>query len=526
MTHSLAPLAGGIDSSSSKMSSSAQRALEYLEQLPGTTFTKLYQQPSTALAIFRRMLPHLAKTMVMALLYLPQPFAAADLDAWVKPDHDSTQAKERALSILQRLKIVYDEPYQGRPAYRLSPAFGKSLRSALTGSGTHNSFGVPCTEPDKHPVTVDYLDTFARTQWEAILYYVVGSASAGLGGGVDISSGTRTLLETGKFVVVKGGGRHRAITTDGFTFLLQDVNAQVWSLLIVYLEVSGDLLQMDSVDVLSFLFTLGSLELGVSYSTSNLTPTQLQMLDDLTNFGLVYRRSPSSDRYYPTRLATTLTSDAPALPNNSFTTTTTTTNQNADPNDPAATASEKGYIILETNYRLYAYTSSPLPISILSLFASLNTRYPNLITAKITKTSIHTAIASGITSDQIISYLQTHAHPILRRQAALNSAPILPPTVVDQIRLWQIEGERMKSTKGYLIRDVGTEDDYTKAVQYAEALGILVKEFHHRRAFFVTRMEQMSAYFKAQAQRKREAKELAAAAAAGGGSSTTAARKG
>ena len=502
LPHSLPPLAGGIDNTS-KMSSSAQRALEYLEQLPGTTFTKLYQQPSTALAIFRRMLPHLAKTMVMALLYLPQPFAASDLDAWVKPDHNSTQAKERALSILQRLKILYDEPYQGRQAYRLSPAFGKSLRSALTGGGEHNSFGVPCTEPDKNPVTVEYLDTFARQQWEAILYYVVGSASAGLGGGVDISTGTRMLLEKGKFVVTKGGGRHRAITQEGFTFLLQDVNAQIWSLLIVYLEVSGEL-SMDSVDVLSFLFTLGSLELGISYSTSNLTPTQLQMLEDLNDFGLIYRRTSTSDRYYPTRLATTLTSDAPALPNNSFTATA-----NPNPNDPAATASEKGYIILETNYRLYAYTSSPLPISILSLFSTLHTRYPNLITAKITKPSIQSAIASGITSDQIISYLQTHAHPILRRQAAINSAPILPPTVVDQIRLWQIEGERMKSNKGYLIRDVGNEDDYVKASQYAEALGILIKEFPAKKAFFVTRMEQMSAYFKAQAQRKKEARELA-----------------
>ncbi|KAM3421473.1 RNA polymerase II transcription factor B subunit 2 [Cercospora zeina] len=484
------------------MSSSAQRALEYLEQLPGTTFTKLYQQPSTALAIFRRMLPHLAKTIVMAMLYLPHPFAASELDAWVKPDHHSTQVKERALSILQRLKIVYEEQYKGRQAFRLSPAFGKSLRMALTGGGKHSSFGVPCSEPDKTPVTAEYLDTFARKQWEAILYYVVGSASAGLGAGIEISTGTRTLLEKGRFVVVRG--RSRAITQDGFTFLLQDVNAQIWSLLIVYLEVSADL-HMDSVDVLSFLFTLGSLELGISYSTSNLTPTQLQMLEDLTDFGLVYRRSPNSDRYYPTRLATTLTSEAPALPNNSFAATTT------DPNDPASTASEKGYIILETNYRLYAYTSSPLPISILSLFANLHTRYPNLVTAKITKPSIQTAIASGITSDQIISYLQNHAHPILRRQAALHSAPILPPTVVDQIRLWQIEGERMKSTKGFLIRDVGTDDDYTKAVQYAEALGILVKEFPHKKSFFVTRMEQMSTYFKSQAARKREAKEAAAA---------------
>lgn len=32
---------------------------DYLEKLPGTTFRKLYQQPSTAFSIFRRMLPSL-----------------------------------------------------------------------------------------------------------------------------------------------------------------------------------------------------------------------------------------------------------------------------------------------------------------------------------------------------------------------------------------------------------------------------------------------------------------------------------
>jgi len=41
------------------MAVSTSRPLEYLEGLPGTTFFKLYQQPSTALAIFRRMLPDL-----------------------------------------------------------------------------------------------------------------------------------------------------------------------------------------------------------------------------------------------------------------------------------------------------------------------------------------------------------------------------------------------------------------------------------------------------------------------------------
>lgn len=219
-------------------STASQRALEYLEALPGTTFTKLYQQPSTALAIFRRMLPHLAKTMVMAMLYMPGPFASSDLDTWVKPDSESLKARDRALDILRRLKILFDaQDDNTRPAFRLSDAFARSLRLALTGGGQHRSFGVPCTTPDKTPVTIDYLDTFARRQWEAILYYVVGSASAGLGGDLEISEGTKKLLQDGEFVTVRG--RTAMITQAGFTFLLQEINAQIWSLLVVYLEVSS-----------------------------------------------------------------------------------------------------------------------------------------------------------------------------------------------------------------------------------------------------------------------------------------------
>ena len=41
------------------MSVSSFQALDYLEQLPVQTHRKLYEQPSTVLAVFRCMLPHL-----------------------------------------------------------------------------------------------------------------------------------------------------------------------------------------------------------------------------------------------------------------------------------------------------------------------------------------------------------------------------------------------------------------------------------------------------------------------------------
>ena len=104
---------------------------------------------------------------------------------------------------------------------------------------------------------------------------------------------------------------------------------------------------MDSVEVLSFLFMLGSLELGRAYNTTTLQQSRHQMLTPLVDFGLVYIPKSSPNQFFPTRLATTLTSDASALRSVSagF--------------DAALTAdsSSKGFIVIETNYRLYAYTS-------------------------------------------------------------------------------------------------------------------------------------------------------------------------
>ena len=232
---------------------------------------------------------------------------------------------------------------------------------------------------------------------------------------------------------------------------------------------------MDSVDILSFLFLLGSLELGRAYSTTNFTDSQRHMLENLEGLGLI-RKSGSETSFYPTRLATTLTSDAPALP---------------------TSGGAKGFVVIETNYRLYAYTSSPLEIAVLALFTKLGTRYPNMVSGKITRFSIRTAIQHGIESEQIITYLSTHAHPqLLKKSNAQGGGPVLPPTVVDQIRLWQLENERMTTTPGFLFRDFESQKEYDGCAKYAEEIGVLKWRSDAKRMFFVTRHEQLRDYIK------------------------------
>ncbi|CAG8959665.1 hypothetical protein HYFRA_00001569 [Hymenoscyphus fraxineus] len=444
------------------MSVSNLASFEYLEKLPGTTFKKLYKQPSTALAIFRRMLPHLGKDLV------PQ--------------------RDEALSTLSRLHIItVTAPSRDEPqVVSLTPAFGKSLRLALTGGGDHQSFGVPSSEAETANLDIPFLDEYARSQWEGILHYVVSNVADGSRhGGPSPSSGVKELLELGN-LVSRGKRVYGGITQAGFSFLLQEVNAQVWTLLLLWIE-NAERLEMVAVEVLSFFFMLGSLELGRAYNIRTLKDSERKMLPNLVDCGLVYIPQSTPNQFFPTRLATTLTSDASALRS------VTAGFDSA----LSAGAGTTGFIIIETNYRLYAYTSSPLQIAVLALFTKLTTRYPNMVCGRVTRQSIYAAISHGITSEQVITYLSTHAHPqLLKAAAAKGGGPVLPPTVVDQIRLWQIENERMKSTPGFLFKDFEDQKEYEACLKYADEIGVLEWKSDTKRIFFVTKMEQLRDYIK------------------------------
>ncbi|KAJ8113998.1 hypothetical protein OPT61_g4021 [Boeremia exigua] len=455
----------------------SSQALEYLQSLPLQTHRKLYDAPATVLAVYRCMLPHLAKTLVMAMLYMPTSFPDAQLKAWFKPS--ATREKEQALFILAQLHIL-DTTRQddGTRSHSLSSRFKRSLRHALEGSGEDGSFGVSATKEESRGegrVSIEYLDEYAKAQWEMILFYMVGGA-AGVAVKSDIGQGTKRLLLNGHLVQTFHG--QPRITKEGFTFVLQETNAQVWNLLIVYLKMGNDL-GMDETDVLSFLFMLGSLELGQAYSTSTLSPTQLHMLDDLSAMGIVFRSSEHAKVFYPTRLATTLTSESGGL------------NTTGGASSGSSNSGNKGFIIIETNYRLYAYTDSLIQIAIISLFCKLQHRFPNLISGKLTKESVHKAVSQGITSQQIISYLTTYAHPQMQKNKTF-----IPPTVMDQIRLWEYEGERVETENGYLMREFATQAEYNDVKKYADSCGVLRWSSDEKRTFFISHVEQVSAYLK------------------------------
>lgn len=196
-----------------------------------------------------------------------------------------------------------------------------------------------------------------------------------------------SLLARGGLMASPNGTLHNlAITSKGFQFLLEDVNTQLWDLLLRYLQETEDV-----VDVLGFLFMLGSLELGRCYSSGGLSETRQRVLDDLVDYGLAYRPSAESGLFYPTRLATTLTSSATSL----------VSATNSDSATASAEPQDEGFLVIETNFKVYAYTANPLNIAVLNLFLSLKSRFPNFVTGQITRDSIKRGLEHGITANQV-----------------------------------------------------------------------------------------------------------------------------
>jgi transcription initiation factor TFIIH subunit 4 len=535
---------------------------EYLDNLPESVHQQLFQSRETCLAIFR-LLPALSKFYIMTLLFHETSVPYSDLSRWVKSNKNSDSKglqnptkiyqndsikRLKSLHILKEIKRQMIHPITKQPTIiifvQLNEIFRQSFRDALTGflpDSTQNQQNIItlASETDnkeknsddlnemfkddvEDKITIEYLDRYCLNKWENILHFMVGTEIK-----ETPSVGVLTLLRFSGLMELPSDRERRdamngivddtidndyeetekkpihilkqlLITKNGFQFLLQEISSQIWTLLIQYL-IMAEKLEMNPVDVLNFIFLLGSLELGQGYAISMLSKTQLIMLDDLQDYGLIYHQKDSSV-FYPTRLATSLTSESSSFKNAS----TAIDQEISQPRADKVT--NTGAIIIETNFKIYCYTSSPLQIAILNLFVHLRARFANLVTGVVTRESVRAALRNGISATQIINYLEAHAHTgmIELAEAEYNKKyefessigntgaldqlklEILPPTVVDQIKLWQLEMDRVQAFKGYLYKDFNNDFEFEKLLSYGEDIGVIIWKDKVKRKFFVS----------------------------------------
>ena len=280
----------------------------------------------------------------------------------------------------------------------------------------------PLLLPNVHPFFHSYASGEPASSFHAHFERLLMSMVKG-----DISSEYSKLLQQADLL-----SSSLQVTSKGFQFLMAPRANQLWALLMLMVKPSE----------YQLILHLVLCRDNIRYTTSCLPSNLLAWLQ---KFGLVQVQGE-------TFMITDLTYHL--LPHS--------TEQQND--------TESGFIILETNYSLYAYTSNPLHISLLSLFLRLSSRFPNLLYGRITFESIRNALESGITADQIITYLHIHAHPQARQRYGLECS--IPPNLADQIRLWELERQRTyKNRPGVLWSGFLDEGEWQRVLQECDRIG-------------------------------------------------------
>ena len=418
---------------------------EFIKTLSPSVIDDLYANPAPCLAIFRE-LPELSKIFVMRLLFVDTFISKAVVLNWVKDSHKSNcvEAVEALLSV--RIFLISENESE----YTLNVTFRKNLQVTMLGGGVKWMLS-PHPEPDVHHRDVAFLDNYAMERWECLLHYMVGSGEK-----EGISADAVHVLLTSGLMNAETDGAP-IITRKGFQFLLIETHAQVWFFIVQYL-ISAEERGMNITSCLNFLFQLSFSTLGKDYSTEGMSEELLSLLQHFREFGLIYQRKRKSGRFYPTRLAVNIASGFQM--------------------GKIASSERKGYIVVETNYRVYAYTDSHLQVALLGLFTELIYRFPNLTVGVLTRDSVRAALRSGITADQILHFLKSHAH---------NEMLTLPNTICDQIKLWEMERERFKFNDGVLYNQFLSQNDFNMLKTYAQDLNHLVWSNDQKRTMVVTK---------------------------------------
>ncbi|TDH73745.1 hypothetical protein CCR75_003835 [Bremia lactucae] len=449
-------------------------AFDFLETLPTATLERLYQDPWACQAIFQA-LPPLAQQFVMRLLPTNVPVSRELLENWVMPQPgESTQMPlqfQAALQKLEGLRVFVQKDGIFQP----HPIFQKQLMHALSNLGgspwERGRLRLP-KDPENMFAAV-HLEQYARARWDSVLHYMVGSTAVQ----EPPQSVVDILLRTKLLQASESDSRALHITDTGYEFMLKDIHVQMWIFMLEYIRTLDNTGTLKQEDILQFLFQISYCQTGGYYAVADLTQTQRLLLGDFIDFGLLYRKHPNSDRFFTTSLAVNLIFGGSTGQKRSHVSLTSSfANVRAGKKSQVANSRQTTIttngaqllVVVETNFKIYAYTSSTLHVAMLSVFVDIVARLPNLAIGFITRESLRSALIHGISAQQIYEFLTKHAHPKMR-----SNTPMIPENIADQIYLWERERNRVQFMEGILFDGFNSKEDYESVYSYAKDLNVL-----------------------------------------------------
>jgi transcription initiation factor TFIIH subunit 4 len=379
-----------------------------------------YKDPSVVLGLFRH-ISFKAQHFVMIFQFLDKMSEREILNF--------AQTPSEAEEILQELKSLGFFSSNNNNII-INPDVQSQLKLMLSGP-------VSCNlrikrKPDRRKPTVETIVQTTQNNWKGLINYLIGLRES-----VPISI-LRLLLCAG---LVTQSNQDFPKTSECFRFLLKTQPSQIQYLLKNIMNSSSD-----KANTAKFFYNLSIAELGKDYSTKD---TNKGIVEDLTEIGLLYKYNSKSKRYYVAPGMIGLLTDSPKI----------------------VPATEK-FLVVETNFRVYAYTQSELHIVLLSYFLKLEYRLPGMVIGFVTRESVCDALKEGIFASQIADFLRNHSESV-------------PDNVMDQLFLWEKERTRISDFESYMLDEFADLSLYRSTLNFAQGCGAYLWDNIDRRVIIL-----------------------------------------
>uniref|UniRef100_A0A0R3S619 General transcription factor IIH subunit 4 n=1 Tax=Elaeophora elaphi TaxID=1147741 RepID=A0A0R3S619_9BILA len=395
--------------------------------------------------------------------------------AWSAPDFEITMMNH--IDGLRKLKIITGNEeviINVRLALDIFPVYRRAyLKATRIGlcKASELSVVTDCDEKTRKSANKD-LGKKATERWECILHYLALPSQKSEQG---VSGTTKMLFRSAGLISYDGDIE---ITSAGFQFLLLSRSEQIWTYLLHYFHMQEGLTQIFRLTLYSGNTSarvangsdkgpVGSRAFLINESWSEPIKDFLMHLREL---GLVFIRKRKDGFFFLTPLLNHLTSI-------SYTSEACIENRN-----------QNGFVIVETNYRVYAYTDSTLQLAILSTFTEMLYRFNDMSVGVLSREAVRRAFQVGITAAQIISFLRANAHPAT--YAVTNGygkvTQSVPITVADQIRLWEDERRRLVFCNAAVYSSFESEKEYFGLKGYVNSQDILLWSDDAQRLLVIT----------------------------------------
>lgn len=274
---------------------------------------------------------------------------------------------------------------------------------------------IPYKEPQE-------LDDWSASQLDKILYWMLELDSK-------IDPEMRQLLRKSHLIEIDN-----TLTKEGHQFVLSDRRSQIWLIVRSYLStfISSP---PELILALKFILKLGSYQFTRGYHVSTLTSTQQELLAPFCSLGLILL---DRDFFFPTRVVL-----------NFF--------------GKEQLDKSEGWILIDTNFKITAYTSSPLHVALLKKFSYITYQMPGFTSAYISPVKLRDALDKGTSLEDILSFLRLNI-------CTTKGEGKIPSDVEHQLLVWKSQRERITTTENCVMRTYTSEDKANVARQIADRL--------------------------------------------------------